>query len=207
MGENQAGLAGPPCSAIGRFGFRPQGPPWSRRFLPSGTQEAIPTARKPYTSSRAGDLVSSIVFDTIGKPGAASSCLTGQSISTLIRGRGCTLLFGDGAPLERFVGLAKMTQYEEAAETSLWRLGRNQVGGVRHPSGKRENRPEAERCPGGDRQGRRRGEVEKEGRIHPDHGQEMRTAGVVGHHARNIYYMMAPENNFKRGRSVLLGPL
>jgi len=33
--------------------------------------------------------------------------------------------------------------------------------------------------------------------------KEMRTAGVVGHHARNISYMLAPEHNFKT-REVMI---
>jgi quercetin dioxygenase-like cupin family protein len=109
-------------------------------------------------------------------------------------------------PLERFVGLAKIIQYEEAGEIS--RDAQAGIDGIKrasspvHPDYGRivlrlEDALIATAKDSGTVKGKRDDEFSR------SLPKEMRTSGVVGHHARNIYYMLAPENNFKT-REVMI---
>jgi quercetin dioxygenase-like cupin family protein len=100
-------------------------------------------------------------------------------------------------PLERFVGLAKLTQYEEAGETALGEIeGFKIAESAIHPEYGRLAMlgKDAPIFPAGEYGSflkRRNDEFTQ------SMAKEMATAGAVGHRSRFIMLMGAPENNFK----------
>ncbi len=100
-------------------------------------------------------------------------------------------------PLERFVGLAKITQYEEAGETALGEFDAiKSAESDLHPEYGRiaiglKKAPVFAAGEYGTFLDRRKDEFTA------SMASEMKTPGAVGHRSRFIMFMGAPENNFK----------
>jgi quercetin dioxygenase-like cupin family protein len=100
-------------------------------------------------------------------------------------------------PLERFVGMAKLTQYEEAGETALGESDGLQIAESDiHPEHGRiviraKDAPIFAAGQYGAFLDRRKDEFTE------SMAKEMKTPGAVGHRSRFIMLMGAPENNFK----------
>ena len=100
-------------------------------------------------------------------------------------------------PLERFAGLAKMTQYEEAGETAIGECEKVKVAESDiHPEYGRivirlKDAPVFAAGEYGAFLDRRKDEFTA------TMAKEMTTPGAVGHRSRFIMFMGAPENNFK----------
>ncbi|MBI4333327.1 MAG: cupin domain-containing protein [Chloroflexi bacterium] len=110
-------------------------------------------------------------------------------------------------PLERFCGLAKITQYEDAGETCPADLeGIAAAASDIHPEYGRivmrlKDAPVVE----SKESGTFRSKLQDEFTLSTP--KEVRTAGAPGHHSRNIFYMQPPQNGFKAREVEITGIL